>query len=128
MASANRAIYVGVTNALHRRVWQHKFEDIEGFTKKYRVTNLVHWESFDDVRNAISREKELKGWRRGKKVALIEESNPKWKDLAAGWYGQSDGTIKKRFARENQKVLSETGGGTDRLTSRVAAPARSLGG
>ncbi|HVP41990.1 MAG TPA: GIY-YIG nuclease family protein [Terriglobales bacterium] len=109
MASANRVLYIGVTNALHRRVWQHKFEDIEGFTKRYKVTKLVHWESFDDVRNAISREKALKGWRREKKVALIEERNPKWKDLAAAWYGQSNEKIRRRFARENEEVLSETG-------------------
>ena len=109
MASANRVIYVGVTNSLARRVWQHKFGEIEGFTKKYRATNLVHWESFDDVRNAISREKELKGWRREKKIDLIEERNPKWKDLAAGWYGQSDEKIRRQFARKNQETLSETG-------------------
>ncbi len=76
MASANRVLYIGVTNSLERRVWQHKFGDIAGFTKQYRATQLVHWESFDDVRNAIDREKELKGWRRSKKVALIEERIP----------------------------------------------------
>jgi putative endonuclease len=102
-------IYVGVTNSLTRRVWQHKYGDLEGFSSKYRVTNLVHWESFDDVRNAIDREKELKGWRREKKVALIAERNPKWKDLAAGWYGQSDEKIRRKFARENEGTLSGTG-------------------
>ena len=109
MASANRVLYIGVTNSLQRRVWQHKYGDVEGFTSKYRVTNLVYWESFDDVRNAINREKELKGWRRAKKVALIEEGNPKWKDLAAGWYGQTDEKIRRRFARKNEEVLLNTG-------------------
>ena len=109
MASANRVIYIGVTNSLTRRVWQHKYGDIEGFTSKYRVADLVHWESFDDVRNAISREKELKGWRREKKIVLIEDRNPKWKDLAAGWYGQSDEKIRRKFAAASNNVLLNTG-------------------
>jgi len=110
LASANRVLYIGVTNDLGRRVWEHKYGDIEGFTSKYRVTNLVYWESFDDVRNAIVREKELKGWRREKKVALLEAMNPKWKDLAAGWYvPQSDEKMRRRFAQRNEPVLRKTG-------------------
>lgn len=109
MASAKRVLYIGMTNALHTRVYQHKFGDIEGFTKRYWVKKLVHWESFDDVRNAIAREKELKGWRREKKIALIEDTNPKWKDLAENWYVQSDSRIQKKFARMNRRVLGETG-------------------
>ncbi len=110
MASANRVLYIGVTNSLERRVWQHKFGDIEGFTKKYKVTKLVQWESFDDVRDAIDREKELKGWRREKKVALIEERNPKWRDLAEGWYVRaSEEKMRKLFAQKNQDILSKRG-------------------
>lgn len=86
MASTSRVIYVGMTNGLEKRVWQHKNDLVEGFTKRYKCHRLVHWESFDDVRKAINREKELKGWRRAKKVALIEKYNPLWDDLAADWY------------------------------------------
>lgn len=105
MASKNRALYIGMTNGLTKRVWQHKFEDINGFTKKYKVNRLVHWESFDDVRNAINREKELKGWTRAKKIALIEELNPKWKDLAENWFRKrSDEQIRREFAERNSIV------------------------
>ncbi|MBZ5645743.1 MAG: GIY-YIG nuclease family protein [Acidobacteriia bacterium] len=102
MASKNRVLYIGVTNSLAKRVWQHKTHEIEGFTSKYKVHTLVHFESFDDVRNAIDREKVLKGWTRAKKIALIEETNSKWKDLAEGWYRKlSDEQMKKQFARRN---------------------------
>ncbi len=105
MASKNRVLYIGVTNGLAKRVWQHKFGDVEGFTKKYKVTRLVHWESFDDVRNAIAREKELKGWTRAKKVALIEEFNPRWKDLAEDWFRKrSDAQIRKELAKRSPAV------------------------
>ncbi len=109
LASANRVLYIGVTNSLVNRVAQHKYGDIEGFTKKYRVTNLVYWECFDDVRVAINREKELKRWRREKKVALIEEHNRKWLDLAAAWFGQSEEKIRRKFAKRSERVLSDTG-------------------
>ncbi len=102
MASKNRVLYIGVTNSVTKRVWQHKFGEIEGFTKQYKVTRLVHWESFDDVRNAIDREKELKGWTRAKKIALIEERNPKWRDLAEDWYRRrTDEQMRREFERRN---------------------------
>jgi len=105
MAGKNRVLYIGVTNSVTKRVWQHKFGDIEGFTQKYKVNRLVHWESFDDVRNAIAREKELKGWTRAKKVALIEETNPRWKDLAEDWYRRrTDEQMRKEFERRNPSV------------------------
>ena len=101
MASKNRVLYIGVTNGLAKRVWQHTFE-AEGFTAKHKVNRLVSWESFDDVRNAINREKELKGWLRAKKVVLVESINPKWKDLAEDWFcKRSDEQIKKEFARRS---------------------------
>ena len=87
MASSGRTLYVGVTNNLERRVMEHKQGQSGGFTSKYSVTKLVYHESTSDVRAAIEREKELKGWRRGKKVALVESVNPEWKDLALRWYG-----------------------------------------
>src|SRR5271165_4321047 len=85
-SSSRRALYIGMTNNLHKRVFQHKVHRFEGFTDQYNATRLVYWESFDHVRKAINREKQLKGWRREKKLWLIARSNPGWKDLAADWY------------------------------------------
>jgi predicted GIY-YIG superfamily endonuclease len=82
-SASRRALYIGMTNNLHTRVWQHKTHAFEGFTDDYNAFRLVYWESFDDVRNAIDREKKLKGWRREKKLWLIARFNPGWKDLAA---------------------------------------------
>ena len=79
-------LYIGVTNSLERRAWQHKTGAMDGFTKWYGVKRLVYFEEFRDVSNAIARETQLKGWLRSKKVALIQKENPLWKDLAAGWY------------------------------------------
>ena len=87
MASSRRTLYIGVTNDLERRVMEHKQGQSNGFTSKYNVTKLVYHESTSDVRAALEREKELKWWRRGKKVALVESMNPEWKDLALRWYG-----------------------------------------
>jgi putative endonuclease len=86
MASASRVVYTGVTNDLGRRVWEHKTRQVPGFTAKYNVTRLVHWEEFGEIRDAIAREKQIKGWLRRKKVALIEEHNGTWKDLSWGWF------------------------------------------
>jgi putative endonuclease len=88
MASASRVLYIGVTNDLPRRVWEHKQKLVPGFTAKYNVTRLVWCEEYGDIRDAIAREKQIKGWLRRKKVALIEERNGTWKDLAWGWYAQ----------------------------------------
>ena len=85
MASQSRVIYVGVTNNLEVRVWQHKTGFSEGFTKKYNVNKLVYFEHCNNINDAIAREKQLKRWSRGKKVFLIEMENPMWDDLAAGW-------------------------------------------
>jgi putative endonuclease len=85
-SASRRAIYIGMTNNLRKRVWQHKNHAHEGFTDDYNCTRLVYWESFDDVATAIDREKQLKRWRREKKMWLIERKNSGWKDLAADWY------------------------------------------
>jgi len=74
-------LYIGVTNDLVRRVYEHREGLAEGFTKKYAVHRLVHFEQFDDVENAIQREKRLKSWNRDWKIRLIEENNPNWIDL-----------------------------------------------
>jgi putative endonuclease len=85
-SASRRALYIGMTNNLHKRVFQHKRHAFEGFTDRYSAVRLVHWESFDDVHKAIDREKQLKRWRREKKIWLIERKNPSWNDLAADWY------------------------------------------
>lgn len=82
LTSRTGTLYVGLTGYLNRRIMQHKIDSIEGFTAKYKVHRLVYYETFDQVANAISREKQLKRWRREKKIALIETTNPRWRDLA----------------------------------------------
>ncbi len=86
MSRPTRTLYIGVTNDIQRRVWEHKQQQVPGFTSKYHLTMLVYYEMTDDVRGAIAREKQLKGWLRAKKVALIDSINPEWDDLSAGWY------------------------------------------
>jgi putative endonuclease len=84
MASKSRVLYIGITNSLDRRVLEHKNDVLEGFSQKYRCHRLVYYESYDDVRRAIDREKQLKRWNRAKKVWMIERLNPTWEDLAEG--------------------------------------------
>ena len=86
LANYSRTLYIGVTNNLVRRIYEHKNQLNDGFTKKYGIHRLVHYEIFQEVSAAIFREKELKGWVRKKKIALIKQSNPEWKDLARDWY------------------------------------------
>ena len=85
LSSHSRCLYIGVTNDLARRVAQHKRGTVPGFTKKYRVTRLVHFEEYRDVVTAIAREKQLKRWPRLRKETLIEQGNQAWTDLAASW-------------------------------------------
>jgi putative endonuclease len=85
MSNASRTLYIGVTNNLERRVYEHKSKVIDGFTKKYNITRLVYQEATTDVRAAIAREKQIKGWTRAKKIALIETVNPLWYDLSEAW-------------------------------------------
>ena len=85
LTNSTRTLYVGVTNDLERRMYEHKSKLVPGFTSKYNVTWLAYYEQTSDVESAIAREKEIKGWGRGKKVALIESSNPRWKDLSLEW-------------------------------------------
>ena len=77
----NSVLYIGVTADLIKRVWEHKNHHIHGFTARYNVTKLVYCETFDDIENAIAREKQLKGGSREKKIKLIESKNPEWKDM-----------------------------------------------
>ena len=78
-------LYIGVTNDLKRRLYEHKNKITEGFTQKYNVNNLVYFETTSDVNIAINREKQLKGWKREKKNRLIESVNPKWIDISETW-------------------------------------------
>jgi putative endonuclease len=87
----NGTLYVGVTSDLRFRVGQHKSGAIDGFTKQYHVTTLVYFEEFWEMRDAIAREKMIKGWTRKKKIGLIESVNLDWDDLAAGWVGRDLG-------------------------------------
>jgi putative endonuclease len=81
----NTVIYTGMTNDLQRRVYEHKRKLVEGFTKRYNITKLVYYEQSSDINEVIRREKQIKGWLRRKKIALIESENPAWEDLGLAW-------------------------------------------
>ena len=81
----NKVMYVGVTNDLERRIYEHKQKLVKGFTEKYNVKKLVYFEVTEDVNAAITREKEIKRWRREKKNNLVNRVNPEWKDLSLKW-------------------------------------------
>ena len=85
MSSHRGTLYIGVTNDLMRRVYEHRHKLVDGFTSKYNVSKLVYYETTKEVESAIVREKQIKGWLRRKKVALIESLNPYWEDLAEAW-------------------------------------------
>jgi putative endonuclease len=85
IVSRTGTLYIGVTGYLARRIRQHKIESIEGFTQNYKVHRLVYDETYDHALTAINREKQLKGWRRRKKIALVEKANPRWQDIAEQW-------------------------------------------
>ncbi len=85
VASRSRVLYTGVTNNLERRLFEHKNKVVEGFTSRYNVDRLVYFEFTGDAKAAIAREKQIKGWLRAKKIALIESVNPKWRALSKDW-------------------------------------------
>lgn len=96
LASRSRNLYTGVTSNLQRRMVEHRERLVPGFTSRYGIFRLVHFEVFGDIRDAIAREKEIKAWRREKKIWLIERHNPTWEDLA------------ERLANKQQIGQSET--------------------
>ena len=96
---ARSVLYTGVSNSLERRVWQHKNRTFAGFTKKYKCTDLVYFEEYSEIDQAIAREKQIKGWIRAKKNALVNSMNPEWKDLAADWYPAPEKVL--RFAQDD---------------------------
>ncbi len=85
LANRTKTIYTGVTNNLQRRIFEHKHLMTKGFAYKYKLTKLVYYEVGRDIKGAISREKQIKGWLRKKKIALIESVNPEWRDLSEEW-------------------------------------------
>ncbi|MDI9546822.1 MAG: GIY-YIG nuclease family protein [Chloroflexota bacterium] len=87
LSNRSKTLYTGMTNDLRRRICEHKSGHGSEFTSKYRIRYLVYYESTNDVRVAIEREKQIKGWLRAKKIALIESMNPAWRDLSADWFG-----------------------------------------
>lgn len=86
----NGTLYIGVTDNLRKRIWQHKNDVAEGFTKRYKVHNLVYFEQTDNAISAIEREKRLKKWNRSWKIKLIEKDNPEWKDLYEDLFGREE--------------------------------------
>jgi putative endonuclease len=90
LGSKSGVLYVGVTSDLARRLFEHKQKLVEGFTSKYNVSRLVYFETFENITDAIAREKQIKGWRRSKKITLIELTNPTWRDLSEGWANDRD--------------------------------------
>ena len=101
MTNRSRTVlYTGVTNSLERRLWFHRNNMIKSFTKTYKVDRLVYYEQFNEARDAISREKEIKGWRREKKNQLVQRLNPKWKDLAAELFHTRTGEVTRRHQCE----------------------------
>ena len=84
----SNTLYVGITNNIARRLWQHTYGEMEGFAKRYHLNRLVWVEHFRNVNAAIACEKKLKGWRRARKIALIEKMNPRWLDLSDEWAQQ----------------------------------------
>ena len=81
----NKVLYIGITNNLKRRMFEHKNKTISGFTKKYNLNKLVYFEGFNNPNDAIAAEKKIKGWLRIKKINLIELKNPDWRDLSTGF-------------------------------------------
>lgn len=86
MTNNSGTLYTGVTNDLVRRVYEHKHKLVPGFTRRYNISRLVYFESTSDVQAALTREKQIKGWARARKLALIESANPMGRDLSEGWY------------------------------------------
>ena len=107
MTNKSGTLYVGLTNNLERRVWEHKSGALEGFTKRYAMDRLVYCEAMPYVNDAIAREKQIKGWLRRRKFELIESLNPKWLDLAADWYGEEPSSSKLVAEGPDSSLRSE---------------------
>ena len=118
MASASRVLYTGVTNSIERRVAEHQDGRVPGFSARYNVRELVYLEPFGDIRAAIGREKEIKGWLRAKKIALIESRNPHWEDLAWQWRATAEGSPKRAPGKVTLSAATNSSGEILRSTKR----------
>src|ERR1039458_2068531 len=98
-ASRSHTLYVGVTGELQKRVFEHKWKEHDGFTERYNCDRLAWFEVYQDIGNAGGREKQLKGGRRKKKIALIEKANPAWVDLSKDWYDVEPADLKRATDR-----------------------------
>ena len=97
MTNRSRTVlYTGVTNSLERRIWFHRSNTIKSFTKTYKVDRLIYYEQFNEARDAITREKEIKGWRREKKNELVQTANPLWENLGLDLFGIGSGKVTRR--------------------------------
>jgi putative endonuclease len=90
LTSKTGTLYIGVTNDLKRRIYEHKCGLVEGFTKRYNINRLVYFEETTEINEAINREKEIKRWRRSRKIDLIKSMNSEWKDLSDGWFDEDE--------------------------------------
>ena len=121
MASRSHTLYIGVTGDLLKRVFQHKWKEHGGFTARYNCDRLVWFERHQDVQTAIAREKELKGWRRSKKIALIESVNPTWADLSRNWYDCEPADYRRAWTAWTPEKQPRK-----RLSSRATGPRRQV--
>jgi putative endonuclease len=124
MASASRVLYTGVTNHIDRRVWQHKQRRTPGFAARYNTCQLVYCQPFGDIRAAIAREKQIKGWLRSKKIALIESVNPHWYDLSAQWTAgraQESADYRRAVILSEAKNPSDSAGRRDSSARKPAS-------
>jgi len=117
VCSRSGTLYIGMCNNLERRMKEHKSGEYEGFASKYHCNRLVYFESFDDVRKAIDREKQLKGWRREKKTTLIESINPRWIDFAEKWGAEMVFANERINDRPSPVIPSEAGSSRSELTA-----------
>jgi putative endonuclease len=99
MASRSRTLYIGITGNLQKRVYEHKWREHDGFTERYNCDRLVWFEIYQNVVKAIGREKQLKGWSRTKKIALLEKTNPTWIDLSKDWYDLEPADLRRAADR-----------------------------
>jgi putative endonuclease len=113
LCSAPGTLYIGVTNNLERRICEHKQKLMPGFTRRYDVTRLVHFEVWGTPITAIAREKQIKGWRRSKKLALVSAMNPKWEDLSKAWFSTTNVARKQAVipseARDPEQTVRHAG-------------------
>jgi putative endonuclease len=103
LASRSRNLYTGATNNLQLRLAQHRGKIVPGFTSRYNIFRLVHFEVFGDIRAAIAREKEIKGWRREKKIELIQRENPRWEDLSMRFFPEKNKQTARTATSEKAK-------------------------